>query len=82
MATGLYTDDQRAVVTWEQFRDMFDARYIPWVERERSSQEFLSLRRMGVGDGDHPYVHREGDVLPRVCFRVGLDDPFSEHAQD
>ena len=47
LATGDYTDDQRAVVTWEQFRDMFCARYIPRVERERLTQEFLSLRQDG-----------------------------------
>ena len=27
--------------------DMFRARYIPWVERERLAQEFLSLRQDG-----------------------------------
>ncbi|CAH1445284.1 unnamed protein product [Lactuca virosa] len=47
LATGSYTDDQRAAVTWEQFRDMFRARYIPRVERERLAQEFLSLRQDG-----------------------------------
>ena len=32
---GSYTDDQRAEVTWEQFKDMFRARNILQVERER-----------------------------------------------
>ena len=47
LATGFYTDDQRADITWEQFRDMFHARYIPCVEREWLSQKFLSLRQEG-----------------------------------
>ncbi|XP_023747807.1 uncharacterized protein LOC111896008 [Lactuca sativa] len=42
---GSYTDDQRAAVTWEQFRDMFRDRYIPRVEHDRLSQEFLELRQ-------------------------------------
>ena len=45
--TGSYTDDQRAAVTWEQFRDMFRTRYVPRIERERLAQEFLTLRRDG-----------------------------------
>ena len=36
----------------------------------------------GVGDGDHPHVYREDDVLPRVCFRAGSYDSLFEHAQD
>ena len=44
LTTGSYTDDQRATVTWEQFRDIFCTRYIPWVERERLAHEFLGLR--------------------------------------
>ena len=33
----LYMDDQRAAVTWEHFREMFRAYYIPQVEHERLS---------------------------------------------
>ena len=35
LMTGSYIDDQRVAVTWDQFREMFRARYIPWVEREQ-----------------------------------------------
>ena len=35
LMTGSYSDEQRAAVTWEKFRDMFRSRYIPRVEREQ-----------------------------------------------
>ena len=47
LTTGSYTDDQRAAVTWEQFRDMFRTRYVPRVEREWLAHEFLTLRQDG-----------------------------------
>ncbi|XP_052626743.1 uncharacterized protein LOC128133384 [Lactuca sativa] len=42
---GSYSDEHRAVVTWDQFWDIFHARYIPRVEREWLAQEFLELRK-------------------------------------
>ncbi|XP_023750831.1 uncharacterized protein LOC111899182 [Lactuca sativa] len=45
LVTGSYTDDQRAAVTWDQFREMFRTCYIPRLERERLAQEFLDLRQ-------------------------------------
>ena len=47
LTTGSYSDDQRAAITWEQFRDMFRTRYVPRVEQERLAQEFLTWRQDG-----------------------------------
>lgn len=57
--TGSYFDIQRANVTWEQFMDMFHARYILRVDWERLAQDFLELRYDGepVTDrGEHKRV--------------------------
>ena len=45
--TGSFSDDQRATVTWELFRDMFCCCYIPLVEREWLTHEFLELTQDG-----------------------------------
>ena len=34
MVTSSYTHDQRSVLTWDQFSEMFHARYVPLVEME------------------------------------------------
>ena len=57
--SGLYIDDQRAVVTWEQFIDMFCAFYIPRVKRERLSQEFLDLRQVTESVTEITYMFTE-----------------------
>ena len=45
LMTGAYTPKQRAIVTWEQFAEMFCVRCVPLVERERLDQEYLDLRQ-------------------------------------
>ena len=42
---GSYSDAQRAAVSWDQFREMFNTRYVSRVERERLAQEFLELKQ-------------------------------------
>ena len=42
---GSYSDVQWVAVTWDQFWKMFCTRYVPRVERERLSQEFLKLEQ-------------------------------------
>ena len=43
--TGSYTPEQRVVVPWEQFSEMFRMRYVPLVEKGRLAQEYLDLRK-------------------------------------
>ncbi|XP_023766423.1 uncharacterized protein LOC111914944 [Lactuca sativa] len=45
LATSSYSTEQRVVVTWEQFYEMFRSRYVSLVERERLAQEYLDLRQ-------------------------------------
>ena len=69
MTTGWYTDDQRAAVTWEQFRDIFRTLYIPQVEQELLSQEFLSLRQDGESVSEITYMFTERAMLcPKFAY--------------
>lgn len=45
LVTRSYTPKQCAVITWEQFLDMFHMRYVPLGERTRLAQEYLDLRQ-------------------------------------
>ena len=45
LVTGAYTLEQRVMVSWEQFSEMFHARYVPLVERDMLAQEYLDLRQ-------------------------------------
>ena len=55
-----YTDDQIVAITWDQFREMFCAHYIPQVEPKRLAQEFLVLRQgvKSVTEITHMFTER------------------------
>ena len=64
---GSYTDDQRAEVTWAQFREMFRARYLLRVERERLAMELLELRQDAETMTDITHMFTE-----RAMFGLGF----------
>lgn len=56
--TSANTSEQRNVVTWEQFSEVFHERYVPLAERERLSHEYFgSETHYYVGHRNHQDVY-------------------------
>ncbi|TLX66073.1 hypothetical protein E9993_23485, partial [Labilibacter sediminis] len=43
--TGRMTEDAVRAITWAQFVEWFEARYVPRVEQQRMMQEFMALQQ-------------------------------------
>lgn len=45
LVTGAYSHADKVAVTWEQFTNLLHVEYVPLVEREWLTQEYLSLKQ-------------------------------------
>jgi len=74
-------EDEVHGMTWEEFLVRFRARFVPQVEVDRITREFLALTEDRVGDRDHQTLYRDGAVCATVrSIRVSEEQPVPRYA--